>query len=158
VRASGARRILELGAGGGNLTIPLAFEGGLDVRALELDTGSLVANVARLPENMRRSGHIEPLAASFERAESVAGWVRGRDAIVCDPARGGLGRFIDGLAKLAPSLRPTTIVYVSCHMPALAKDAARLAELGWSVRHVAGVDQFPWTPHAEWIARFERAA
>ena len=123
------------------------------MRALELDTTAPVANAAQVP---RRAGHLEAIAASYERADSVAAWVHGRDAIVCDPARGGLGRFIDGLAKLAPSLRPASIVYVSCHLPALAKDAARLAALGWIATDVSGVDQFPWTPHAEWIARFER--
>ena len=45
---------------------------------------------------------------------------------------------------------------VSCHLPALVRDAERLATLGWSARHAVAVDQFPWTPHAEWVVRFAR--
>lgn len=154
-----ASSALELGAGAGNLTLPLASR--LDVVALELDIAPLMATMAHAgrPGLVAR---ISPRAGSFHREaevpELVASSYHGHpvDLIVCDPPRSGLGTFLGGLGTLSKRLRPAHLVYVSCHPEALAKDAARLGELGYRLRSLRGVDQFPWTPHAEWVARFER--
>lgn len=154
-----ASSALELGAGAGNLTLPLASR--LEVVALELDIAPLMATLAHAgrPELVAR---IMPRAGSFHREaevpELVASSYHGHpvDLIVCDPPRSGLGTFLGGLGTLSKRLRPAHLVYVSCHPEALAKDAARLGELGYRLRSLRGVDQFPWTPHAEWVARFSR--
>lgn len=155
-----ASSALELGAGAGNLTLPLASR--LDVVALELDIAPLMATLvhAGRPE---LSARITPRAGSFHREAEVPGLVASSyhghpvDLIVCDPPRSGLGTFLSGLATLSKRLRPAHLVYVSCHPEALAKDAVRLGELGYRLRSLRGVDQFPWTPHAEWVARFSRS-
>jgi 23S rRNA (uracil1939-C5)-methyltransferase len=49
------------------------------------------------------------------------------------------------------SRKPDTIVYVSCHAQTLIKDGMNLMELGYQLRHIEGVDQFPNTPHCEWV-------
>jgi tRNA/tmRNA/rRNA uracil-C5-methylase (TrmA/RlmC/RlmD family) len=68
--------------------------------------------------------------------------------VLADPPRSGLRGFIDALAERAG--RPQ-IVYVSCHAETLAADAARLAALGYRVAGLEGVDQFPQSPHGEWL-------
>jgi len=154
-----ASSALELGAGAGNLTLPLATR--LDVVALELDVAPLMATLAQAGRP-GLAARITPRAGSFHREaevpELVASSYHGHpvDLIVCDPPRSGLGTFLGGLATLSKRLRPAHVVYVSCHPEALAKDALRLGELGYRLRSLRGVDQFPWTPHAEWVARFSR--
>lgn len=146
------KRVLELGAGAGNLTLPL-LAAGLTVRAVELDGAAL----ARSADEAGLAARLEISASSFERGEDIATLVQGVDVMLADPPRQGLGRFIDGLARLSRGLRPLHLVYVSCHPEALARDSARLAALGYALTHLSGVDQFPWTPHAEWVATFNRA-
>ena len=143
--------VLELGAGAGNLTLPL-LAAGLTVRAVELDGASL----ARSANDAKLDARLTIAASSFERIDDIATLVQGVEVIVADPPRQGLGRFIDGLARLSRGLRPAHLVYVSCHPEALAKDATRLADLGYRLVDLTGIDQFPWTPHAEWVARFSR--
>jgi len=147
-----AKRVLELGAGAGNLTLPL-LAAGVFVRAVELDGAAL----ARSADQAGLSTKLEVHAASFERAEDIAVLVQGIDAVLADPPRQGLGRFIEALARLSRGMRPAQLVYVSCHPEALAKDGAGLAALGYRLAALTGVDQFPWTAHAEWIATFTRA-
>lgn len=154
---------LELGAGAGNLTLPLAASG-LDVLALELDTAPLTATLAAARTVLGlATERVVPHAASFHREADVPALVAAThrkgpvDLLVCDPPRSGLGSFINGLAALSRRLRPRHIVYVSCHPEALARDVEGLAPLGYALRSLRGVDQFPWTPHCEWVARLERA-
>lgn len=151
VGALGPTLVLELGAGAGNLTLPLVADR-FRVRAVELEG-------AALERSAREAGLMEGLeihAASFERAEDIASLARGVDAIVADPPRQGLGRFLDGLGRLSPGLRPEGMIYVSCHPEALASDSTRLAALGYRMVALGGVDQFPWTDHCEWIASFRQ--
>lgn len=143
-----AARWLELGAGAGNLTLPLSDLG--HVRAVELDGVALQHNLAA------HGRQAEVLAASFTRATDVATLVLGRDGILADPPRSGLGPFAEALTKLAPSLRPPALVYVSCHVEALARDAEPLARAGYRATRATAVDQFPHTPHTEWVVTFTR--
>lgn len=158
VAETDASTALELGCGAGNLTLPLAKD--LDVVALELDIGPLKTTL-ELIARPELSVRIIPRQGSFEREADVPELVgtayhgHAVDLIVCDPPRSGLNSFLSGLRTLSKRLRPRHVVYVSCHPEALAKDSARLLELGYRLRSLRGVDQFPWTPHAEWVARFE---
>jgi 23S rRNA (uracil1939-C5)-methyltransferase len=151
-----ADRVVELGAGSGNLSLPLLLEG-LQVRAVELDTSPLVATVAHNRASLGLAAQrLSVVAGSFEREGELPTLLQGIDTIVCDPPRSGLGRFIDGLARLSPGLRPEAMVYVSCHPEALARDVSRLVPLGYRMKGLEGIDQFPWTPHAEWVAQLSR--
>jgi 23S rRNA (uracil1939-C5)-methyltransferase len=151
VRQTSPKKVLELGAGAGNLTLPL-LSAGLAVRAVELDGAALL----RSARESQLDRQLEVVAASFQRASDVAPLVMGTDTLLADPPRQGLGVFLDGLGGLAKSLRPRAVVYVSCHPEALARDAARLTTLGYHLRSLTGIDQFPWTHHVEWLATFER--
>ena len=108
--ARGARRgpgrLLELHAGAGNLTRGFVADG-WDVVATD------VVAPARPPPGFSRRRRSDVLAR-------LAGpW----DAIVLDPPRTGAAEAIDGILRAAPR----TIVYVSCDVATLARDAARLA-------------------------------
>jgi 23S rRNA (uracil1939-C5)-methyltransferase len=48
------------------------------------------------------------------------------------------------------------VVYVSCDIATLARDARRLVEAGYALTRVSGFDLFPDTAHIETLAAFDR--
>ncbi len=148
--ATGARRYLELGAGNGNLTLPLAGAG-TEVTALELD-GTARAGLERSAAEAGVS--VAVVAADVHRAAGLGPLIDAADAVLADPPRSGLRGFVDALA--AREVLPPHLVYVACHADSLVADAARLAALGYAPVVVEGVDQFPQSPHIEWLVRFDR--
>jgi len=73
--------------------------------------------------------------------------------VIVDPPRTGMSA--DALSGLA-AWGPRSVVYVSCDPPTLARDAAKLAQDGFRLLSIEGLDLFPNTPHVETIAAFAR--
>ena len=61
---------------------------------------------------------------------------------------------LDGAVRLTPG----RIVYVSCDVATLARDARRLLDAGYTVIGADAFDLFPNTPHVETIVVFDRPA
>ena len=73
------------------------------------------------------------------------------DVVIVDPPRTGMSREArEGVI----GLRPTRVVYVSCDVATLARDARRLVDAGYALRNVAAFDLFPNTSHVETLAVF----
>jgi 23S rRNA (uracil1939-C5)-methyltransferase len=71
--------------------------------------------------------------------------------LIVDPPRTGMSKAaLEGAIRL----RPRRIVYVSCDVATLARDARRLLDAGYQLRQVNGFDLFPNTPHVETVATF----
>ena len=69
------------------------------------------------------------------------------DVVFLDPPRAGASKeFLSSLLKL----KPKKIVYVSCNPKTLARDLKALTK-AYSVKHVQGVDMFPFTEHIECV-------
>jgi len=149
----GARRWLELGAGQGNLTLPLAADGA-EVVAVDTDGGAL-EGLRRALDEHGLGGRVRVEQTSLDGPD-LARRLMAADAVLADPPRSGLRGTLDALAGLPAVSRPVAIVYVSCHPEALALDTGRLAALGYRLVALEGLDQFPQTGHVEWIGRFER--
>lgn len=146
---------VELGAGSGNFTLPLAA-GGRNVTAVEIDELAL-EGLLRSAAEADLASRIAPLRASFHpTAPEVEAALRGADGILADPPRSGLGRLLERLSAIPVEERPRHFVYASCFAESFVADAAGLAGLGYRLQRLLGVDQFPQTPHAEFLARFER--
>jgi 23S rRNA (uracil1939-C5)-methyltransferase len=76
------------------------------------------------------------------------------ETIVVDPPRTGMSReALDG----AINVRAPRIVYVSCDVATLARDARRLVDAGYALERVDAFDLFPNTPHVETVAVFFHA-
>ena len=73
------------------------------------------------------------------------------DVIVVDPPRKGCE---ENLLRTMADMQPDRIVYVSCDSATLARDLKILQELGYEVKKVRGVDQFPMTCHVETVVLF----
>jgi len=156
VRPLGAVRWLELGAGSGNFTLPLASVAA-EVTAAETDPLAR-QGLERSAAEAGLSDRIDAISANMHRADGhLIGLVAAADAIFADPPRSGLRAFVDALAAVGSGEGPRDLVYVSCFADSLIADLARLAELGWGAVSVEGIDQFPQTEHGEWLVHLQRA-
>ncbi len=144
-------RVLDLFAGLGNFTLPIARRAGA-VTGVEGAAGL----VARAADNAARNGlgnvsfHTANLFADQRRAP----WAREAwDKILLDPPRAGAAELLDYL----PGKTVRRVVYVSCHPGSLARDAGTLVQRhGYRLAAAGVMDMFPHTAHVESIALFER--
>ena len=89
-------------------------------------------------------------AAETVLPELVQGGLR-PDVILVDPPRKGLEPpVIQAMAEASPR----RIVYISCGIATLARDAALLRDLGWHVDRVQPVDMFGWSGGIETVCCF----
>jgi 23S rRNA (uracil1939-C5)-methyltransferase len=72
---------------------------------------------------------------------------------IVDPPRTGLSKI--ALAGVVRH-RPMRVVYVSCDVATLARDARGFLESGYELEGLTGVDLFPNTAHVEIVAAFRR--
>jgi len=145
--------VIDLFCGLGNFTLPIARHA-KSVVGIEGDIGL----VERAKENAQRNGISN---ASFFKAdlfEDVSGfeWFRGKkyNKALIDPARTGAIEIVALLSKLGID----RLVYISCNPSTLARDAAKLVELGFVLEKAGVMDMFPQTAHVESIALFVRAS
>ncbi len=74
--------------------------------------------------------------------------------VIIDPPRTGMSReALDGVLRL----RASRLVYVSCDVATLARDARRIVDAGYIIDRVDGFDLFPNTPHVETAVVFNRS-
>ncbi|WP_223621705.1 23S rRNA (uracil(1939)-C(5))-methyltransferase RlmD [Lysobacter sp. ESA13C] len=143
-------RVLDLFAGLGNFTLPLARTV-REVVGVEGEAGL----VRRARENAEHNGlaNAQFHAADLSKDLSGESWMReGFDRLLLDPPRSGA----DFVLTQLPLKQFKRIVYVSCHPASLARDAGYLVrEKGWKLRAAGVMDMFPHTAHVESIAMFE---
>ncbi|HZS38298.1 MAG TPA: TRAM domain-containing protein [Polyangia bacterium] len=151
-RLRGGERVLELYAGAGNFTVALAARA--RVTAVEGDR----AAAARLGDALRAGappGNFTVRAEAAEQAVATLAKQGARfDVVVLDPPRSGAAAAVEGIAALAPA----RIVYVSCDPMTLARDVARLGELGYSAVRAQPLDMMPHTSHVEVVCTLERVS
>ena len=142
--------VLDLYAGGGLLGLSLAAIGAEQVTLVEGDAISgadLELNAAAFHGRVR----VERRSVEAFLANIRAG---AASTLVLDPPRTGLSR--DALAGVVRA-RPRSIVYVSCDVPTLARDARGLLDAGYSLNRVTAFDLFPNTAHVEVVGVFSRS-
>jgi len=143
-------RLLDLYAGIGNFTLPLAsgckeavaVEAGLlsheDAKANAERNGIL--NIRHLPGDA--AAWVGKLAAGSERFE----------AILLDPPRSGARDVMEALGHLGAR----RILYVSCNLPSLDRDLQDLARLGYRLERLKPFDLFPQTYGVETLCLLSR--
>jgi len=150
--------VIDLYAGVGMFAMAAAATRGARVTAVEGDrmaAADLAANAAAT------NGAVDAVHQSVE--EFLGGVVRrvrlkpDRDRLapvfVVDPPRTGLSReALDGICSQGAS----RIVYVSCDVATLARDARRIVDSGYTLVQLDAFDLFPNTPHVETVAMFAR--
>jgi len=144
----GARRVVDLFAGCGTFTFPLAHRAA--VHAVEGSPEMIAAldHAARHAQGLRPISHA---ARDLFRHPLDAAELAGVDAVVIDPPRAGAEAQI---AEIARSRVPR-IAHVSCNPATFARDAAQLLAAGYRMGRVCVVDQFRWSAHVELVAGFD---
>lgn len=145
-------RVLELFAGAGNFTLPIA-QRVKSVVAVDADRPSI--SNGKLNAQRHSIENIRWLCAPVPKA--VADLKRKReqfDKIVLDPPRAGF----KGIEADLAALRAARILYVSCNPTTLARDLAALANRGYKLGAVQPIDLFPQTFHVETVALLDRQA
>ena len=149
----GAKSFLDLYAGVGNFSVPLA-RAGLAGAAVEVEAGAVAALREALREQALTS--VEVVVGDVSRALGrLRTKCQGVDLALLDPPRAGAK---DALAPLI-TLEPKTIAYVACDPVTLARDLRRLVDAGWALGAVQCFDMFPQTHHVEtlvWLERLKR--
>lgn len=149
--ASG-RRLLDLFAGIGNFSLPLAADGAR-VTAVEGNP----AMVARLAANARDSAlELEAHQANLNDEAAVAELLArlAPDIVVLDPPRDGADAVCRALVE-----RPVPkLVYIACDPATLARDAARLVHGGYGIVQAMVADMFVHTSHLETLLLLEHGA
>jgi 23S rRNA (uracil1939-C5)-methyltransferase len=137
---------IDLYAGGGLFAIAAAQRRGARVTAVEGDR----AAAEDLAVNAAETGDVTAVHQSVETF--VRSVPTGPDVVILDPPRTGLSRdALQGLLRL----RGRRIVYVSCDVATLARDARQLVDAGYAIVRLDGFDLFPNTPHVETVVVFE---
>lgn len=147
---SRGERVLDLYAGIGNFTFPLALAAG-EVWAVEASRPAM--EDAR--ENARRLGisnvrHLEGDAARWGERLAAAG--ERFHAALLDPPRTGAREVLPFLLQMAPP----RLLYVSCSLPCLERDLGGLESGGYRVRRLQPFDGFPQTYGVETLVLLER--
>jgi 23S rRNA (uracil1939-C5)-methyltransferase len=140
--------VVDLYAGVGLFSVAVAARG-RRVTAVEGDrfaAADLAANAATADG---------AIAAVHQPVEQ---YLRSRDAargttVIVDPPRTGLST--DALSGVL-ALTPPRLIYVSCDVATLARDARLIVDAGYHITSLDGFDLFPNTPHVETIVVFDR--
>ncbi|MBP7779034.1 MAG: 23S rRNA (uracil(1939)-C(5))-methyltransferase RlmD [Acidobacteria bacterium] len=147
-----AGHVLDLYAGSGLFTLPLAARGHR-VTAVE-ENARAVADAGRnLEANRVDPRRVRLIQARTERAIRDLER-RAVDAVVLDPPRQGCGPTV--IDAVFARLAPPRAVYVSCHPAALAGELPAIVAAGYRVTAVYPVDMFPHTPHVETVVVLDR--
>jgi 23S rRNA (uracil1939-C5)-methyltransferase len=135
------KRVIDLYAGGGNFSLPIAFDGA-DVYAVEENPVSIEDGKRNAVANkIRNCRFIECSAERLKVCDSV-------DILVVDPPRPGLTN--TALDKII-YVEPERIAYLSCNPSTLARDIKKL--LGqYEIESMRIIDFFPQTYHIESLA------
>ena len=139
------RRVLELFAGSGTLSILLA-QGAATFSAVEIGADAVTA--AR--QNLAARGLRAKVTAGDADAIAVPAET---SVVVLDPPRAGA----PGAARAITASSARSVVYVACDPTTLARDLATLARGRLAVTHIETFELFPQTSHVETVVRLARA-
>lgn len=145
----GARRVVDLFAGCGTFSLPLAQRA--QVHAVEGD-GNMIA---ALDEGWRRTAglmRVTTEARDLYRRPLEPDELDQFDAIVIDPPRAGALAQMQAIA----ASRVPVLASISCNPVSFARDARTLIEGGYRLERLIVVDQFRWSSHIELAATFVR--
>lgn len=138
------RRVLELHAGIGNFTLPLARTA---ERVVAVERDASAARTCR--ENLAAHG----LEARVVEGDADAPPHGQYDVLVLDPPRKGAKTLFEGSGSWQ---RVRRIVYVSCDTATLRRDLRRACAVGFALDYAVAFDMFPQTAHVESVVRLVR--
>jgi 23S rRNA (uracil1939-C5)-methyltransferase len=142
---AGATAIVDLFAGCGTFTLPLAMSAPVHAVESEADMLAALDHGARFATGQKR---ITIETRDLFRRPLLPDELKRFDAAIIDPPRAGAEAQV---AEIARAQTPR-IAMVSCNPATFARDAKVLIDAGYRLNWVQVVDQFRWSPHVELAA------
>jgi len=150
-RSSGTGRALDLFAGVGLFTLPLAkqFE-----KVVAVENSLFASQLCSRNARAAGLGNIQAVCSDvllwMDSQEKSAGRF---DLILLDPPRTGAGKQI--MERIA-GWAPNSIIYASCDPQTLVRDLAVITRRDYKIGLVEGLDMFPQTYHFETVVKLEK--
>jgi 23S rRNA (uracil1939-C5)-methyltransferase len=144
VKAFGAKKVLELFCGDGNLTF--RFLPSIE-RVIGIDSNGAAIERARSVGEGKADFLCLPVGYGTIR-KLPADFADRYDTLVLDPPRQGVGRAIEAFLHR----RLNAIIYVSCSPLSFATDVQSLRAKGFVPEEIQALDMFPHTRHIEFVA------
>jgi len=157
-----SQSLIEFGSGIGTLTFPALSEG-RKVHCCEFEATAL--------EGLKKTISIYDRLYTFSERISLSvgnfhkkqdrDFFRNYDTILLNPPRSGIGDFLISIAGETENdsqdsglyykqLKwPDHILYLSCFMDSMKKDSLVLEKMGYQLKKMHIIDQFPQSPHCE---------
>jgi 23S rRNA (uracil-5-)-methyltransferase RumA len=136
-------RVLDLYAGAGNLTLPLAIASkevwGIEENRLAVEDARFNAERNGIKNCNFIAGRVEDILRNWRREKP--------DLVILDPPRMGCKTVLDQIVRL----KPKKIVYVSCEPTTFARDLHLFSKKGFHLQRLHLVDMFPQTYHMELV-------
>ncbi len=148
----GARRVADLFAGCGTLSLPL-LPNLSDLLAVEADRPALHALKAGA-DMAGYGGRVTTLGRNLFEAPMLAKDLAGCEAVILDPPRSGA---LNQCLALGES-EVGKIAMVSCNPASFSRDAAILTKAGFRLSWLQMIDQFSFSNHLELVGSFTRPA
>jgi 23S rRNA (uracil1939-C5)-methyltransferase len=140
--------VVDLYAGAGLFSVAATITRGAHVTAVEGDRLAaldLAANAANLGGAVQA---VHEPVESFTARHHIAPAV-----LIVDPPRTGMSKeALEGAVELHARM----VIYVSCDVATLARDARRLVDAGYVIQQIDAFDLFPHTPHVETLVTFRK--
>jgi len=146
--AGSPRFVADLFSGIGNLSLPLAYTTGAEIRGADLCAPSIrqanaSAKTLGVDAHYETTNLFEPFDASG---------FAGADVLILDPPRKGAKRACRNMGALLPA----SIIMVNCDVASGARDAAELHKLGYHLGALRAFDLFPYSGHVEAMSLWQR--
>lgn len=136
--------VLEFGSGIGNLTLPALTSVKTHVTATDIDQRALMG----LEQSLKQMGLQDRVDIQCADFRINAPQIQNVDVLLLNPARSGVGKFLDHLLPL----KPKHIIYMSCFADSFKLDTQKLN--GYSLIKMKLMDQFPNTKHIEILSHW----
>ena len=144
--------VLDLFCGLGNFSLPMAKLANkvIGVEGVQVMVDKAIANAS-----LNNLDNCQFLQADINAEGKQWSWLDSNtkvNKVLLDPARAGA---LNAMSKIV-KLKPTKILYVSCDVATMSRDAKVLLENGYHLEKISLMDMFAQTHHVETMALFVR--
>ncbi len=143
------RRVVDLFSGIGNISLPLAASGcevaGFEMNATSVRAANASAKRLQLPAHYA-------VADLMGRMLHTPDAMVGADCLILDPPRKGAKKVCQQLHHLLPQ----SIIMIHCDPASASRDALLVAQQGFHLQAVRGLDLFPFSGHVECMSYWQR--
>jgi 23S rRNA (uracil1939-C5)-methyltransferase len=143
------RTLLEFGSGYGSLTIPISA---FCKSVIALEISELAVTGLKQSLDLHKITNVEIRSGDFQRKKNLDFISTSTlTSVLVNPPRSGVGDLFNNLTAQIEE-----VIYMSCHLESFNLDSEILKTKGFSLDEAHLINQFPYTPHSEWLTFWRR--